>query len=236
MEEDTLLEVGPGVEAAVEEAEDPVGVAPEVVAAGEKADALLEVAPGVEAVEEEGEDPEAEGEVVVVQVGDGPGVEPGRHGNRSSPFQTPGMHGEGLLGLFGVCQHNEWSVEKTGAPPAKQVLVRQRQQGRLELGLRGMSQGLEVPLGIEEEARDQSQQDGSRLKLGFGWNPQEEEEQEEGEEENGWIPGGGCWGWRTRGDTVSELGLEEGGQGLRLEKPGDIADGSQCGLHYFVLF
>ena len=175
MEEDTLLEVGPGVEAAVEEAEDPVGVAPEVVAAGEKADALLEVAPGVEAVEEEGEDPEAEGEVVVVQVGDGPGVEPGRHGNRSSPFQTPGMHGEGLLGLFGVCQHNEWSVEKTGAPPAKQVLVSQRQQDRLELGLRGMSQGLKVPLGIEEEARDQSQQDGSRLKLGFGWKPQEEE-------------------------------------------------------------
>ena len=167
------MEVVPRVEAAVEEAEDPVGVAPEFVAAGETVDTLLEVAPRVEAAVEEAEDKVG----VAPEVDDGPGVEPGRHGNRGSgsPIQTPGMHGESLLGLFGVCQHNEWSVENSGAPPAQQVLVRQGQQGRLELGLRGMLKGLEVPLGIEEEARDQSQQDGSRLKRGFGWKPQEEQ-------------------------------------------------------------
>ena len=144
-----------------------------VVATGEKVDTLLEVAPRVEAAVEEAEDKVG----VAPEVADGPGVEPGRHGNRGSgsPIQTPGMHGESLLGLFGVCQHNEWSVENSGAPPAQQVLVRQGQQGRLELGLRGMLKGLEVPLGIEEEARDQSQQDGSRLRRGFGWKPQEEE-------------------------------------------------------------
>ena len=149
---DTLLEVAPRVEAAVEEGEDPVGVAPVVVAAGEKVDTLLEVAPRVEAAVEEAEDKVG----VAPEVDDGPGVEPGRHGNRGSgsPIQTPGMHGESLLGLFGVCQHNEWSVENSGAPPAQQVLVRQRQQGRLELGLRGMSQGLEEQLSIEEGGRE----------------------------------------------------------------------------------
>ena len=32
--------------------------------------------------------------------------------------------------------------------------------------------------------------------------------------ESGWTPGGSRGGWRTRGDRVSELGLEEGGQEL----------------------
>ena len=86
---------------------------------------------------------EAKGEVVVVLVDDGPGVEDGRLGNRSLSFQTSGMHGEGLLGLFGACQQNEWSVENSGAPPAQQVLVRQGSVSRLKLGLRERLLGLE---------------------------------------------------------------------------------------------
>ena len=59
------------------------------------------------------------------------------------------MHGEGSLGLFGAGQQHEWSVETSGAPPAQRVLVRQRQQDGLRLGLRGRLQGFEEPLGME---------------------------------------------------------------------------------------
>ena len=120
----TLMEVAPGV--VVKAAEDQVG-------------APVEVAPGIVV--------EAGGEALggVVQ-------QDGCLGDRGPSCQTSGMHGEDLLGLFGAGQQHEWSVETSGAPPAQRVLVRQRQQDEqdgLRLGLRGMSQGFEEPLGME---------------------------------------------------------------------------------------
>ena len=116
-------------------------------AAVEEVLALVEKAPravveaGGEAVVVPGGVVEAKGEVVVVLFQDGPGVEDGCLGDRGPSCQTSGMHGEGLLGLFGAGQQHEWSVETSGAPPAQRVLVRQRQQDEQDVGAAGGGAG-----------------------------------------------------------------------------------------------
>ena len=122
-------EVAPAGKAlgAVEAEEEDVFVAQveavvEVEAGGEDVLAPVEVAPGGVV--------EAKGEVVVVLVDDGPGVEDGRLGNRSLSFQTSGMHGEGLLGLFGACQQNECGELRGAASSAGAGEARQRQQAQ----------------------------------------------------------------------------------------------------------
>ena len=57
----------------------------------------------------------------------------GSLGNRQllswrASFQTEGMHGGDLLGLFGDCQQNEWCMVRSVAVPAQQVVARRQQQ------------------------------------------------------------------------------------------------------------
>ena len=58
----------------------------------------------------------------------------GSLGNRQllswrASFQTEGMHGGDLLGLFGDCQQNEWCMVRSVAVPAQQGVARRQHDG-----------------------------------------------------------------------------------------------------------
>ena len=59
---------------------------------------------------------------------------------RSASFQTARKHDEDLLDWFGVGQQDEWSVVRSVAVPAQQVVARRQQQhdsGGLQRGFGG---------------------------------------------------------------------------------------------------